>query len=350
MIRGLIPVLGTMGFAGNTLASQAWLIQPISIFSIYGLSLLIILINYTLAYLALRWVDLNYSFDAAVAVEPGRPKRWAFICLAITALWVGASLVMYNTPSDMETIRVAALHNYLDGPGHQADAEEQAARVASLSTQAREAAEQGAQVIFMPEMSFGFDPQKEYTEDFKSLATETEAYLYVAYALHDETDGWHNETVLITPEGEFKNLYGKLHAFGEPPTVTAGNFPVLDTPQGKLGSIICMDGVFTDAARNVVENGAQVLGVPSYNSTVGISEHNWTHFLMRSAENQVPVVNADRGFVSMITDARGKIAAFAETPEGGNEVLVADVALGKGKTLYTSLGDWMGWISLQPWL
>lgn len=346
MIRGFIPVLGTMGFIGNTLASQAWLIQPISIFSIYGLNLLIVLVNYTLAYLALRWVDMKYTFDDAVEVVPGRPKKWAIICLIVVVLWVGTSLVMYNLPSDTETVRLAALHNYLDGPGHQADADEQAARVASFSEQAREAAKQGAEVIFLPEMAFGFDPQKEYTDAFKALAAETDAYLYIAYAYHKEDDGWHNETVLLSPEGEFTNLYGKLHAFGEPRTVSAGKFPVEDTPLGKLGSIICMDGVFTDAARYVSGNGAQVLGIPTYNATVGISEHNWTHFMMRSVENRVPVVNTGRGLVSMITDARGNVVAFARTPEGGNDVLVADVQLGSGKSVYHAVGDWLGWVAL----
>ena len=345
MIRGLIPILGTMGFIGNTLANQAWLIQPISIFSIYGLNLLIVLVNYTVAYLALRWVDIKYTFDDAVEVDPGRPKKWAIICLAIVVLWVGTSLLMYNQPSDMDTIRVAALHSYFDEPGHQADENELAARVDLFSAQAREAAKQGAQVIFLPEMAFGFDPQKEYTDTFKGLAAETDAYLYITYAFHND-EGWHNETVLLSPEGEFTNLYGKMHAFGEPRTVSAGKFPAKETPLGVLGSIICMDGVFTDAARYVSRNGAQLLGIPTYNATVGISEHNWTHFMMRSIENRVPVVNTDRGLVSMITDARGNIVAFARTPEGGNDVLVADVQLGNGKSTYHAVGDWLGWISL----
>ncbi|GEM_PF-3505826 len=40
MIRGFIPILGTWGFVANTLYSQPWLIQPVSIFSIFGLGLL----------------------------------------------------------------------------------------------------------------------------------------------------------------------------------------------------------------------------------------------------------------------------------------------------------------------
>lgn len=50
MIRSFIPFLGTMGFSANPLAGQAWLIQPVSIFSIYGLNLLVSLVNFSLSH------------------------------------------------------------------------------------------------------------------------------------------------------------------------------------------------------------------------------------------------------------------------------------------------------------
>ena len=109
-----------------------------------------------------------------------------------------------------------------------------------------------------------------------------------------------------------------------------------------------MDGVFTDSSRGVANQGAQLLGIPTYNTTVGISEQNWTHFVFRSVENQVPVVNADRGFYTMITDSHGKILADYKSPEGSSKVVIADVTLGgEGNTLYTRLGnDWLGYLSL----
>lgn len=49
LIRGVIPVLGTWGFAAYALYAQPWLIQPVSLLGVYGLSLLILLVNYALA-------------------------------------------------------------------------------------------------------------------------------------------------------------------------------------------------------------------------------------------------------------------------------------------------------------
>ena len=347
MVRSFIPFLGTMGFAANPLAGQAWLIQPVSIFSIYGLNLLVVLVNFALAQLIMNWMDKRWSQEDVIPVNGKSSRSWAIGAAVVLAAWIGLSLVIYNqVPEGTETVRIAALHMDLKGPGHQANDTEQAARMDLLNEQMQEAAAEGVKVAFVPEMAFGFNPQEKYTDELKALTAETDIYLYFSY-VYDGDDGFHNETVLISPSGEFSPIYGKQHAFGEPPTVTAGTFPVHDTPYGKLGSIICMDGVFTDSARGVAARGAQLLGNPSYDSTVGISEQNWTHFAMRAAENQIPVVNADRGYYSMITDSHGKILADARSPEGSSQVVIADVTLGEGNTLYTRLGnDWLGYISL----
>jgi apolipoprotein N-acyltransferase len=347
MIRSFIPFLGTMGFAANPLAGQAWLIQPVSIFSIYGLNLLVVLINVCLAQVIMSWMDSKWPQEDVVQVDGKATRSWALGTVVVLAAWIGISLVIYNQkPEGTETVRIAALHMDLDGPGHQADDAGQADRMQLLTDQVHEAATEGAEVAFVPEMAFGFDPQVKYTDELQKLVSETGLYLYFSYAYHDES-GWHNETVLISPEGEFSPVYGKQHAFGEPPTVTAGTFPVHNTPYGKLGSIICMDGVFTDSARGLSGAGSQILGIPTYNSTVGISEQNWTHFVFRGVENQLPVINTDRGFYSMITDSHGKVLADVRSPEGSSKVVIADVTLGEGNTLYTRLGnDWLGYLSL----
>ena len=58
MIRAtFIPLVATSAFIGYTQATQAWIIQPVSIFSVYGLNILILLVNYSLAQGLMAWYD-----------------------------------------------------------------------------------------------------------------------------------------------------------------------------------------------------------------------------------------------------------------------------------------------------
>jgi apolipoprotein N-acyltransferase len=351
MIRYFIPFLGTMGFAANPLAGQTWLIQPVSIFSIYGLNLLVVLVNLALAQSFMAWIDRKWPTEDLVSVDQIRAKKWLIGTGFTMVAWIALSLFIYfQSPEGGDTVRVAALQMDIKEPGHVVEDSIQEERLTLLESQLQEATLEGAEIAFIPEMAFGFDPQVEHTDELLSMVADAQVYLYFTYAYHDEV-GWHNETVLISPDGEFSPIYGKQHAFGEPPTVSAGTFPVNETPLGKLGSIICMDGVFTDSARGIVSRGAQLLAIPSYDTTVGISEQNWTHFVMRSVENQVPVINADRGYYSMITDSHGNILADVRSKEGSSAVILADVALGDGRSIYNRLGaDWLGYVSLAGFI
>ena len=54
----------------------------------------------------------------------------------------------------------------------------------------------------------------------------------------------------------------------------------------------------------------------------------------------------------MVTNSHGVILADERTPEGDNQVVLADVPLSSGDgSLYTKLGvDWMGWINLAAYV
>jgi apolipoprotein N-acyltransferase len=57
MIRLFIPIAGTWAFIAYPLYRQLWLIQPVSIFGIIGMGMVVILTNYGLAMGILRWLE-----------------------------------------------------------------------------------------------------------------------------------------------------------------------------------------------------------------------------------------------------------------------------------------------------
>ncbi|MCL6510122.1 MAG: hypothetical protein K6U78_05500 [Anaerolineae bacterium] len=115
-----------------------------------------------------------------------------------------------------------------------------------------------------------------------------------------------------------------------------------------MGTIICYDLDFTDTARKITQNGAQLILVPSHDWPEIATKH-YTHLVFRAVENRVAMVKADSsGNDSAVIDPYGRIMAAAITPGGDQigQVVVGDVPLGAGDALAVRLGDWTGWLAL----
>ncbi len=348
MIRAtFIPLIATSAFIGYTQATQPWLIQPVSVFSIYAMDFVIILCNYSLGLGAMALLDRRWIAPDAVPVEARLTRRWLAGTGAVLAAWIGLSLVILSTQPNMPKVRVASLRPNFPLPAHLDTVNTSQVRFDTFANQARQAAAQGAQIIYTPEMMFNFDPQEEYTEQFREIARETGAYLFITYSVSKEGEAWRNEAVMLSPAGEFSLVYGKYHTWmiGEPPTPSAGSFPVYGTPLGQLATLICHDANYTDVARKLSSEGAQIIAAP-YREFAGFGEQAWTHVLFRAVENRSATVISGVATVSGIINPDGSLAALDTDINGSPRVLVADVNLGPGNAPYTSLGDVVGWACL----
>jgi apolipoprotein N-acyltransferase len=352
MIRAtFIPVIATSAFIGYTQATQSWLLQPVSIFSVYGLNLVIVLVNYALAQGAMVWLDRKWRAEDIVPVKSVATRRWLLGAGVALVAWIGLSLVILNSMPGMPEIRVASVRPNFPLPAHQDEVNISQIRFDAFAEQAQDASAQGAQVIYSPEMMFNFDPQVEYTEQFRTLAQETGAYLFISYTVGIEGQPWRNESVMLSPAGVFSQVYGKNHTWliGEPDTPSAGVFPVYDTPLGRLAGMICHDANYTDIARKLTANGAQIIAAP-YREFGGFGEQAWTNALFRAVENRTAVVISGVATVSGIFNPDGSIVAL-DTDIGGSRVtLVGDVTLGADHAPYTSLGDILGWAMLVGYI
>jgi apolipoprotein N-acyltransferase len=348
MIRRWVPLVRSHGLIGHTLHTQPWLIQPVSIFGVYGLSLLVLLINYVLAQGTIVLFDRRWHLDDVPAIEGKAARRWLAIAGIVLVVWVGISLVTLATaPKDLPTVRVAAIQSGYRTPATWNDVP-QADRLQAMAAQTRAAAEQGAQLAVWPELGVGFDPQVEHTDELRALAAETNMYLVIGYGVSSETE-YRNAVVVLTPAGEFLPISGKSHIPpGEGRDPDGGVYPIYDTPLGKFGSIICHDANFTDSSRILANKGAQLITISTLEVYIpGFEKMFYVQTLFRALENRVPTVKADIAYSSAIVDAYGRILGKRSgAPDGEAFALVRDVALGASNTLYSRLGDWTGWLSL----
>jgi apolipoprotein N-acyltransferase len=351
LIRSFIPIAGTWGFLAYTQYRQIWLIQPVGIFTIFGLSALIMLVNYSIGALILRWIDSFWPQEEIPALDQGLVKRYLFAAGGCLGIWIVISLVTLGSPTGPE-VKVAAIQpeasslltfNKGDDIGYQR-------LLSRMREQSLDAGEQGAELIVWPEGSLLFDPRVDDQLDLRGLTAETGSHLAVGYIVVTDPvhDIFRNEATVLNPQGDFLGVYGKDHpvTFGGETSPTRGTYPVYDTPFGKLATIICYDLDFLDTARKMARQGAQIIAVPS-NDWGAIAEKHYTHVVFRAVENRVAIIKADGSFDSAIIDPSGRIKALAVSPQGEEATLVAEVAIGTGQpTLAARLGDWMGWLGL----
>ena len=339
MIRNLIPSLGTGGFIGYAYYRSPWLIQPLSIFGIFGLNLLTLLVGYALGLGAVAWLDRagtrrGWLDPGTLPVDPRLAARWVAGAGLVAAAWAGLSLVQWWAYRPAETIRAAAI---------QPNAPYAFAVLKQLSV---EAAGQGAQLVIWPEGSINFDPQGARRAEIQDLARGTGAYLAIGYSVAGEGAN-RNEAVVVSPEGNFLGVYGKDHpvVFLGETSATRGHYPVYATALGPLGTIICHDLNYNDTIRKIARGGARFIAVPS-NDWPALTYRQQAYLVYRAVETRTSAMKADTRYDSFAVNARGEVIAGRFDPQGSRGILVADVPLGSADAPQLFLGDWLGWLSL----
>ncbi len=157
----------------------------------------------------------------------------------------------------------------------------------------REARENGAKMIILPEMfqtPYSNDYFREYGEEEKSsetlkalqsIAKELGVFIIGGSFAELHEDRVYNTSYIINEEGEVVKKHRKIHLFDidvkggirfmESDTLTGGDeITVVDSPIGKIGVAICYDIRFPELFRAMNDAGAIMTVIPgAFNMTTG---------------------------------------------------------------------------------
>ncbi|MFO7669711.1 MAG: carbon-nitrogen hydrolase [Bacteroidales bacterium] len=149
----------------------------------------------------------------------------------------------------------------------------------------REAAKKGAEVISLPELySSHYFCQSEEVNNFNlaeplystsfhafsALAKELGVVIIVPFFEKRMSGIYHNSAYIIDSDGSEAGLYRKMHIpddphFYEKFYFTPGDlgFKTISTQKGKVGTLICWDQWYPEAARITALKGAEILFYPT---------------------------------------------------------------------------------------
>jgi apolipoprotein N-acyltransferase len=212
----------------------------------------------------------------------------------------------------------------------------------------------GARIIAWPEAGAGA-----LTEDAPALTARAAAFtrehgVYLLMGLGVLTlsePSLRNQSVLVDPTGHVAWTYDKAHPIPGMETLTPGDgsVPVVDTPHGRLATVICFDLDFPGLARQGGRGRADLMLVPS---------NDWRQFgkvhsekaTIRAIENGYSVVRPDSNGMAQALDYQGRVLAFSDYFTTDQQVIVAYVPTRGVRTVYAMVGDVFAWLCIAALL
>lgn len=345
------------------LADFTALIQVLDLTGVFGLLLLIMIINIT-AYEIVRFFLKQRSF----------PIPHTAVSVILLALCLIYGVLRINQIDGKEVLKnetVALIQgnikqdqkwddNYSGGI---------TGKYAALSLEAEKA---GPSLVIWPEgaLPYSMNVNKENVPLFKSASFNADYLIgVITYErLKGKKSRSYNSAFYISPGGKIKGMYHKTHLvpFSEnvllddyipfirklvPPV--AGDFTpadqikVFDHDGSKFGVLICFEAIFGMLSRRFINDGAQFLVNITNDAWFGDTSGPYQHFDMakfRAIEGRVYLVRAANTGISAIIDSAGKVIKKTELFK--DAIVIGNLKIKKIGSLYMMTGDLLAYISV----
>jgi len=341
------------------------LIQVADITGVWGISFLIVMVNFA-AFLVIGAFVLKGRRGLGTV-----PITGVLVTAALVVGVVVYGMVRINQvdsgAAGWRKVRVAAVQGSID-QSKKWDAAFRSQTVDIYRELTRHASEDGARLIVWPETAVPFFLGRDKAETAAVTGAAKAAGRYVltgspAYTYNPQTrqTQLYNSAWLIDPSGEMVGRYDKTHLvpFGEYvplrgflPFITKLTAGIGDFSEGAgplpirfessaIGVLICYEAIFPEIAAAQVRNGAEILVNITNDAWFGASSAPYQHLgmtVMRAVENRSWLVrSANTGF-SAVVDPAGRIVK--QTALFEKAVITADVGMRSGPTaFYTRFTD-----------
>jgi apolipoprotein N-acyltransferase len=210
----------------------------------------------------------------------------------------------------------------------------------TYAAEIRQAAMQGAQFVVTPEGGMAWLPEDQNAIVAPLVEVSKQTGVHIIAGFHSENPPA-DFALSITPDGAIQR-YDKRHPVpGLEERFTPGH------ATGWLGqgraTQICFDMDIPTTVRPDAAKGVRLMGVPA--GDFGIDR--WMHSrlaVMRGVENGFALVRPAHNGMVIVSDAQGRLVASKSDAPEGLTMVVADLALGPGPTLYTRIGNAFAWL------
>ena len=210
------------------------------------------------------------------------------------------------------------------------------------------AAARSGSLVMTPEKIALLGPEDAHVAErqLSQLALEHGATLVVGLETRYGAGRFFNQALVVTPDGRTRWYNKQRLVPGMEARDTPGGRPlVLDVAGTRLGVAICKDMHAPDLGRTYGRLGVQLMVVPAFD----FDRDGWLSdrlSVLRGVESGYAIVRASRHGVSSVSDRYGRILAEASSASEGVVVLRGEAPLSGNPTIYSHIGDAVGWALL----
>ncbi|MCD4751735.1 MAG: SCP2 sterol-binding domain-containing protein [Anaerolineaceae bacterium] len=354
-VKFVAPVVEDWWFV--LLAKSMWRFPPalqiLSRTGFPGLSFLVMLVNVAIALILLKtWRSASLKVSKRVSLG---------VLVVVAAVLLLSAFITPSAPSN--TFTIAALtdmvvqdQNILSTSEFDAEDFDTSANSPETSQAifdvdaalTRQISSQEPDFIVWPENEFADVDDAHFMDQLNLLAVEVGSYI-VADTIWNTPIGMHDTALMVGPDGAEVGRQAKINTtdgeenagFVPGPT----EYPVFDTPYGKVGLGVCWDRHPIYITRALARSGAKIVLMPvddDFNGSFTFPPFHASDGVFRSVENRVAMGLGTINGISLVIDPYGRITAEGEINE--RSVIIGETFTASGQTLYTRFGDWFGWL------
>lgn len=370
-LHAVLP-LGTFFNIAYTQNTNLPLLQVMSITGLWGVSFLVIWFSSVVNYVWDNDFNLRKVWKGAVIYT-----------VILTTVLIGGGLRLSLFRPVEKTVQVSVLTTNIDGeplpdaetPGYArlvagtlSEGEKQEIKNKmdiinkDLFDRARIQAKAGSKIITFSEFNvqvFAGDEER-VLDEAKKIAREEQIYLVFPFEITEPDMSKRvdpnifqiNESVMITPEGKIAYTYVKHNLLIGPELehtiMGEEKIQYIDTPYGRLASVICLDMEYPDFMRLAAKEGVDIVLSGAIDGTVA-TKGNPLHSIMasyRTIESGFSLGRAGFYGQNVAVDYQGRIIGAVNHYTAGDRTVTAKIPVKGVTTIYGQLGDFFPWLCI----
>ena len=352
---------GSWGSAAYALYGTLPLLQLLAITGLWGVTFLI------------GWVAAAGNRAWEIANRPAPAMRTIGVAAAVVAaVALGGGVRLAVVPPLAPTVRIASLSR-MELPLHQdpkvlnrfysqlpltddelASIRSRAALISDdLFARAEREGAAGAKVVFWGEANAPVLAEDEAALVRRAGEFTKRTGLYLGMALAS----WHrdskpplaNKLVMVKPDGTIASEFYKARPVPGSEAMLSikrdGKLRVLDSPWGRITSVICFDADFPQLLAQAGKLDADIVLVPS-NDWEAIDPWHTQMASFRAIEQGVNLVRQTSHGLSAAFDYQGRVLASMDHYRAADHAMISQVPTRGVHTAYALLGDWFAWLTI----